>query len=199
MAGALGNGPREALGEEVDFVRLSKRKSVDEASVSKVARVVTEVEAAIGSKGAIVSEAAIGSKGVIVSEAAIVSEAIGSEGAIVSEAIGSEGAIISKGPHVCEASKFPDVGAEEGFEESLDLDEVDEVDYTVVNKSNSVKKQCESVVAMPKIQAPLLVVPEPEAATDDETITTAHVMGQMAKQMFSGMLKTLLDSKADKK
>ena len=194
MAGALGNGPREALGEEVDFVRLSKRKSVDEASVSKVARVVTEVEATIGSKGAIVSEAAIGSKGVIVSEAAI-----GYEGAIVSEAIGSEGAIISKGPHVCEASKFPDVGAEEGFEESLDLDEVDEVDYTVVNKSNSVKKQCESVVAMPKIQAPLLVVPEPEAATDDETITTAHVMGQMAKQMFSGMLKTLLDSKADKK
>ena len=182
MAGALGNGPREALGEEVDLVRLSKRKSVDEASVSKVARVVTEGEAAIGSKGAIVSEAAIGS-----------------EGAIVSEAIGSEGAIISKGPHVCEASKFPDVGAEEGFEESLDLDEVDEVDYTVVNKSNSVKKQCESVVAMPKIQAPLLVVPEPEAATDDETITTAHVMGQMAKQMFSGMLKTLLDSKADKK
>ena len=182
MAGALGNGPREALGEEVDLVRLSKRKSVDEASVSKVARVVNEVEAAIGSKGVIVSEAAIGY-----------------EGAIVSEAIGSEGAIISKGPHVCEASKFPDVGAEEGFEESLDLDEVDEVDYTVVNKSNSVKKQCESVVAMPKIQAPLLVVPESEAATDDETITTAHVMGQMAKQMFSGMLKTLLDSKADKK
>ena len=91
MAGALGNGPREALGEEVDFVRLSKRKSVDEASVSKVARVVTEVEAAIGSKGAIVSEAAIGSKGVIVSEAAI-----GYEGAIVSEAIGSEAHCIFK-------------------------------------------------------------------------------------------------------
>ena len=32
MAGALGNGPREAMGDEVDLVRLSKRKAVEEDS-----------------------------------------------------------------------------------------------------------------------------------------------------------------------
>ena len=52
MAGALGNGPREAMGDEVDLVRLSKRKAVEEDSVAKVAKVAAEGEGAIRSEGA---------------------------------------------------------------------------------------------------------------------------------------------------
>ena len=175
MAGVLGNGPREAMGEEVDLVRLSKRKAVEEDSVVKVAKVAAEGEGAIHSEGALGSAR---------------------EGAIGSETPSfSKGAFVCEGPSISDASKFPDIGTEEGFEESFDLDELEglEMEYKVVEKTKIVKKQCEAVLD------PLLVVQQLEAAIDDETKTTGYVMGQMANQMFTGMLKTLLDFKAVKK
>ena len=103
-----------------------------------------------------------------------------------------QGPSVSESPSVGVASKFPDIGVLEGFEESFDLDDMEE--FKVEGK-----KQCEALVAVPIIQAPLAVVPRREEAMDEETRTTALVMGQMAEKMFSGMLKTLFEAKADKK
>ena len=108
-----------------------------------------------------------------------------------------QGPSVSESPSVGVASKFPDIGVLEGFEESFDLDDMEE--FKVEFKEVEGKKQCEALVAVPIIQAPLAVVPRREEAMDEETRTTALVMGQMAEKMFSGMLKTLFEAKADKK
>ena len=99
-----------------------------------------------------------------------------------------QGPSVSESPSVGVASKFPDIGVLEGFEESFDLDDLEEFKEVKV----------EAKVALPIIQAPLAVVPRLEAM-DDETRTSALVMGQMAEKMFSGMLKTLFEARANKK
>ena len=173
MAGAMGNGPREAMGDEVDLVRLGKRKSVEEGEVIKVPRQETVVGKADKEKN----------------EGAVIDSVKDSTSITTVEVVGKKN---EENPAVLE----------EGFEESLDLEDVEAFDMAhkeeeEQDKAKSCEQQSRAKELVPLIQAPLVMVPHTMTATDDLSRTTALVMGQMAGQMFSGMLKTLLDAKSN--
>jgi hypothetical protein len=182
MAGAMGNGPREAMGDEVDLVRLGKRKSVEEGEVIKVPRQETVVGKADKEKN----------------EGAVIDSVKDSTSITTVEVVGKKN---EENPAVLE----------EGFEESLDLEDVEAFDMAhkeeeeqdkaksceQQDKAKSCEQQSRAKELVPLIQAPLVMVPHTMTATDDLSRTTALVMGQMAGQMFSGMLKTLLDAKSN--
>ena len=89
----------------------------------------------------------------------------------------------------------------EGFEESLDLADIEVFEMAHEEKQDKTKsseQQSRAKELVSLIQPPLVVAPDAMTVTDDLSRTTALVMGQMAGQMFSGMLKTLLDAKSSK-
>ena len=118
MAGAMGNGPREAMGDEVALVQLGKRKSVEEGKVTKVPRQETVVGFDMGKADKEKIEGAV--------IASIEDSAMATSIATV------EVFVMAK-----EDGENP-VVLEEGFEESLDL-----ADVEVFNTAHLEAKNCE--------------------------------------------------------
>ena len=177
MAGAMGNGPREAMGDEVALVQLGKRKSVEEDKGIKVPRQETGVGFDMGKEKI--------------------------EGAAITSGQDSTMATTIAAAEVKEDEKNKENPAVlvEGFEESLDLADIEVFEMAHKEKQDMTKsseQQSRAKELVSLIQPPLVMAPDAMTVTDDLSRTTALVMGQMAGQMFSGMLKTLLDAKSSK-